>query len=198
VGGRRRRIYADEQPLAIYAPARQDVRFAAIGAGVHPSGDGAHRMTLHHQPMRHSMASRRPALTLLELVIVLVIIGLISIIAVRELGHYLDRLAVRTAVAEAAEVVSRARDEALARHALVSVRIDTSRGTLSLRARGQPLAMHALGHALGVSLSTTRDSLAFDVRGLGYGASNLTLVARRGRAAETLVVSRLGRTRLSR
>jgi hypothetical protein len=33
------------------------------------------------------------------------------------------------------------------------------------------------------------------VRGLGYGAANLTLVARRGRAAESLVVSRLGRLR---
>lgn len=132
---------------------------------------------------------------MVELVIVMVIIGLVSIIAVRELGHYLDRLAVRAAVVEAAGVVARARDEALARHMIVSVRIDTSRATLSLRTRDQPLAVHALGHALGVSLTSTRDSLAFDVRGLGYGASNLTLVARRGRAAETLVVSRLGRVR---
>jgi hypothetical protein len=46
-----------------------------------------------------------------------------------------------------------------------------------------------------VRLSTSRDSIAFDVRGLGYGAANLTLVARRGSAAETLVVSRLGRVR---
>lgn len=145
--------------------------------------------------MRRSVSSPRPALTLLELVIVLTIIGLVAIIALREVGRYLDRLAVRSAVAEAAMVVARARDEALARHVFVSVRIDTSRATLALRARGQPLAIHALGHAHGVSISTTRDSLAFDVRGLGYGASNLTLVARRGRAADTLVVSRLGRVR---
>ena len=58
--------------------------------------------------------------------------------------------------------------------------------------------MHALGHAHGVTLASSRDSLAFDVRGLGYGAANLTLVARRGRAAETLVVSRLGRVRVRR
>ena len=134
---------------------------------------------------------------MLELVIVLVIVGLLSIIAVRELGRYLDRLAVRTAVAEAAEVVGRAREEALALRTLVTVRIDTSRATLALRARDRPLVVHALGHAHGVTLSTTRDSVSFDVRGLGYGAANLTLVARRGRAAETLVVSRLGRTRVS-
>jgi type II secretory pathway pseudopilin PulG len=134
---------------------------------------------------------------MLELVIVLVIIGLLSIIAVRELGRYLDRLAVRTAVAEAADVVGRAREEALALRTLVTVRIDTTRATLALGARDRPLAVHALGHAHGVTLSTTRDSVSFDVRGLGYGAANLTLVARRGRAAETQVVSRLGRTRVS-
>lgn len=147
--------------------------------------------------MRHSPQAR-PALTLLELVIVLMIIGLLSIITVREVGHYLDRLAARAAVAEAAEVIQQARDEALARRAVVSVKIDTARAELALRERGNSLAVHALGHAHRVRLSSTRDSLAFDVRGLGYGASNLTLIARRGRAAETLVVSRLGRVRLSR
>lgn len=144
--------------------------------------------------MRHP-SSARPALTLLELVIVLVIIGLLSIIAVREAGHYLDRLAARSAVSEAAEVIDQARDEALALHVVASVRLDTVRDEVALRVRGQTLAVHALGHVHGVALSASRDSLAFDARGLGYGASNLTLIARRGRAAETLVVSRLGRVR---
>jgi Tfp pilus assembly protein FimT len=144
--------------------------------------------------MRYRPAAR-PALTLLELVIVLMIIGLLSIIAVREVGHYLDRLAARSAVAEAAEVIQQARDEALTRHAMVSVKIDTVSGELALRERGQALAIHALSHAHRVTLASTRDSLAFDVRGLGYGASNLTLVVKRGHAAETLVVSRLGRVR---
>jgi type II secretory pathway pseudopilin PulG len=147
--------------------------------------------------MRRAPAAR-PALTLLELVIVLMIIGLVSIIAVREVGHYLDRIAARSAVSEAAEVIQQARDEALARHTIVSVKIDTAHAELALRERGSALAVHALGHAHRVSLSSTRDSLAFDVRGLGYGASNLTLIAKRGRAAETLVVSRLGRVRFGR
>ena len=147
--------------------------------------------------MRYRPAAR-PALTLLELVIVLMIIGLLSIIAVREVGHYLDRIAARSAVAEAAQVIEQARDEALARHAVVSVRIDTASGELTLRERGRALAVHALAHAHRVALTTSRDSLAFDVRGLGYGASNLTLVVRRGHAAETLVVSRLGRVRMGR
>jgi hypothetical protein len=98
-------------------------------------------------------------------------------------------------VAEAAGALARARDEALARHAVVSVRVDTSEGSVVLRIRGDRIARYALGHAHGVSLSTSRDSIAFDARGLGYGPANLTLVARRGAAADTIVVSRLGRVR---
>jgi prepilin-type N-terminal cleavage/methylation domain-containing protein len=137
----------------------------------------------------------RAGQTLVELSLVLTIIGLVSMIAVHEATLYLDRLAVRNAIAEAATVVARARDEALAQRALVTLRVDTVAATLSLRARGETLTLHALGHAHGVRLSTSRDSIAFDVRGLGYGAANLTLVARRGSASDTLVVSRLGRAR---
>lgn len=145
--------------------------------------------------MRLLTGSLRAGQTLVELSLVLAIIGLVSMIAVHEATLYLDRLAVRNAIAEAAAVVARARDEALAQRALVTLRVDTVAATLSLHARGQTLTLHALGHAHGVRLSTSRDSIAFDVRGLGYGAANLTLVARRGSASDTLVVSRLGRAR---
>jgi prepilin-type N-terminal cleavage/methylation domain-containing protein len=133
--------------------------------------------------------------TLVELSLVLTVIGLLSTIAVHEAALYLDRAAVRSAVTEAAALVARARDEALAQRAIVSLRIDTVAATVALSARGERLTQSALGHAHGVRLSTSRDSIAFDVRGLGYGTANLTLVARRGSAAETLVVSRLGRVR---
>ena len=51
----------------------------------------------------------------------------------------------------------------------------------------------AIGY--GVRISASRDSMAFDARGLGMGAANLSLVARRGRAVDTLFLSRLGRIR---
>jgi hypothetical protein len=141
--------------------------------------------------------ARRPraGVSLVELVLVLIVLGLVTAIGVHELRLQVDRAAVRGAVAEAASVVARARDEARAQRSMVDLRIDTIGGAILLRSHGRRLAYHALGHAHGVSLSTTRDSILFDPRGLGYGAANLTLVARRGGAADTLVVSRLGRTR---
>ena len=141
--------------------------------------------------MRH----HRCGLTLVELCLVLAIIGLTMLIASRQLVLLLDRTAARAAVAEAATVVVRARDEAMAQHAMTSVWFDTIGAALELRARGSRITRAALGHAHGVTLSANRDSVAFDVRGLGYGAANVTMVARRGSAAETLVVSRLGRVR---
>ena len=138
---------------------------------------------------------RRTGHTLLEVVVVLCLIGLVTVPAVHALAYQLDRVAARSAIAEAAGVIARARDEALTRRETVTLRIDVRSAALILRAGDQRLAVHALGHAHGVTLGTTRDSIAFDARGLGYGAANLTLVARRGAAADTLVVSRLGRVR---
>jgi Tfp pilus assembly protein PilE len=146
------------------------------------------------RPMRRPIRDRS-GITLAELCLVISIIGLMTLIASRQLVLYLDRAAARSAVAEAASVVVRARDEAIAQRAMTTVRVDTSSAALELRARGVPISRTALGHAHGVRLSSNRDSLVFDVRGLGFGAANLTMVARRGSAAETLVVSRLGRVR---
>jgi prepilin-type N-terminal cleavage/methylation domain-containing protein len=133
--------------------------------------------------------------TLVELCVVLALIGILASIAMTQIARYLERAAARAAVAEAASVVLRARDEAMAQRTPVSVRFDTVSAALELSSRGVVLSRAALGHAHGVTLSTTRDTLSYDVRGLGYGAANLTMVARRGRAAESLVVSRLGRVR---
>lgn len=158
--------------------------------------DGARPERARHCAyMKRGPAMHRPGFSLMELVLVMTLAGLASVGVVSALSHHLDRLAARHAIAEAAGALSRARDEALARRAVVRVRIDTAQRTLTVRSGSERIARHALGHAHGVTLSTTRDSIAFDVRGLGHGAANLTLIARRGRAADTLVVSRLGRVR---
>ena len=146
-----------------------------------------------HMPTAHCII--RGGFTLVEVMLVVTIIGLLALIGIRSVQHDLDRIATRGAVRAAGDVVARARDEAVALHTTVSVRIDTANASLELLAHGAAFGRAALGHLHGVTLSTTRDSIAFDVRGLGYGPANLSLVARRGSAADTLVVSRLGRVR---
>jgi Tfp pilus assembly protein PilE len=144
---------------------------------------------------RPAPSPSRAGITLVELCVVLTLVGIIASIATRQVSRYINRVAARSAIAEAATVVLRARDEAMAQRTPVSVRIDTTTAALELSARGVVLSRAALGHAHGVLLSATRDSLTYDVRGLGFGAANLTMIARRGAAAESLVVSRLGRVR---
>lgn len=139
--------------------------------------------------------ARRAGYTLIELVLVMIVMALAALMGIRQFQLLMDRLATRDAVRAANFVVARARDEAIAMHTPVSVRIDTGASSLELRSRDGSISLAPLGTTHGVSLTTTRDSITFDVRGLGYGAANLTLVARRGRSADTLVVSRLGRTR---
>ena len=145
--------------------------------------------------MRNRHLPPRSAFTLAEVVLVLVIMALTSLVGLRQIHLYLDRAATRNAVRAAGSVVARARDDAVALHTPVSVLIDTSAATLQLLSRTGSSVPTTLGDTHGVTISTTRDSITFDVRGLGVGAANLTLVARRGSASDTLVVSRLGRVR---
>ena len=80
----------------------------------------------------------------------------------------------------------------LARTAVI---LDSGSASLIVRAYADTISHRRLGSSHSVAFTTTRDSMAYAPNGLGYGASNLTVVLRRGSAAETLFVSRLGRVR---
>lgn len=140
---------------------------------------------------------RRPATTLLELLLVLSVLAVVTAMAIPLAGRREDRRGVHGAALHAATVLSGARAEAVARGSAVSVALDTSAGVLRVIAGGgrDTLRVRDLSALFGVRLRATRDSLAYDGRGLGIGAANLTLVFARGAAAETLVLSRLGRLR---
>lgn len=81
------------------------------------------------------LPARRPGFTLIELALVLVIVGLASLVGIRQLQHFLDRIATRDAARAAGAFIARARDEAIALHTAVSVRVDTAAAALELRAR---------------------------------------------------------------
>ena len=132
---------------------------------------------------------------LAELLVVMVVMAILLAVAVPRFGAIRDGAAVHSAVAEAARLFATARELAVLRRAPVAVVIDAAAGALEIRSRGTTFIRRHLGKVYDVALGTNRDSMVYDPRGLGFGISNLSLVIRRGRAADTIVVSRLGRTR---
>jgi Tfp pilus assembly protein FimT len=129
------------------------------------------------------------------MVIVLAVVGTLLGITFARLHQAIDSSAVRSAAQDASTAFSYARSLAVTRRQAVAVRIDTTLGRLLVYAAGDTVVTRALADRYGVRLQCTRDSMAFDLRGLGYGAANLSVIFRRGTASETLYVARLGRIR---
>lgn len=138
---------------------------------------------------------RRAALTLLELLLVLVMIGTLLGLAVPPIAAWTDRAAVHAAAQDIEALFAEARAEALARRVGVWLRFDSLAGAVRLRIPGVGTRTRAVGSLYGVALASSRDSTSYDGLGLGHGAANVTVVVGRGAARDTLVVSRLGRVR---
>ncbi|MDB4907925.1 MAG: hypothetical protein JWO05_2709 [Gemmatimonadetes bacterium] len=141
------------------------------------------------------MPPSRRAFSLADLVAALAITAVLLALALPSFSRALDRAAVRAATREAMELLAECRRVAMARHALVACRIDAAAGRVVLHAESDTVMALSLRERYGVRLGANRDSLAYDGRGAGYGAANLTLSISRGAMAETLTVSRLGRVR---
>lgn len=133
--------------------------------------------------------------TVVELLLVVMIAGLVMAIAIPRGLSLLDRVVVQSAASDVQATLSLARSLALAGRAAVAVDVDSATGVLRIRRGAEILLTRGIGHAHGVRLDRTRDSLTYDPRGLGRGAANLSLIVRRRAAAETVFVSRLGRVR---
>ena len=148
---------------------------------------------------RSGQASRRRprGATLVELAVVLVVIGLRLAVAARRAQAAGDRHAARAAARDVALLLSSARQIAATSADGAAVMLDGERARVQLVVAGDTVRTLELAARHGVALRATRDSLAYDARGLGYGAANLSVVLARRAAAETLVVSRLGRVRRS-
>lgn len=141
------------------------------------------------------MRSLRPAFTVVELTITLSIIAVLSAIAMPWAGHLLDTVHVRGAVLEIESAFAVARHIAIARSALATVDIDASGGVMRVRVGDDTLRTIRVGTDHDVKLSATRVQMSYSATGMGYGAANLSVVARRSAAVDTVFVSRLGRLR---
>jgi prepilin-type N-terminal cleavage/methylation domain-containing protein len=134
----------------------------------------------------------RKAFTLLELLIVLSVIGLVTSIAIPLLRPTLDALAVERATRDVMGAYSLSRFAALT-HGGAELRLDSL--GLTLTARGRVLHASAIVASHGVRMRASPAIVRYAGTGLATGLSNGSVILTRGRAADTVFVSRLGRAR---
>ena len=137
----------------------------------------------------------RNGMTIIEVGVAVGILGILASVTFPRFGAYRDRIAVEAASTSTLSLLSTARHAALRRATTTAVHLDTSGATINVVAGIDTLERRPLRQVHGVTMTTTRDSIAFASSGLGYGAANTQIILRRGLAAETIAVSRLGRAR---
>lgn len=137
----------------------------------------------------------RGAATIIELAIVLSVSSALCAIALPRAAGFIDSIEVRGAVTEIESLFSLARHAAIARGSQSVVDIDEAAGIFSVRVGSEVIRSRDVGAAHGVTVSSGRTSMTYSPIGVGYGAANFSLSVARGSAADTIVISRLGRVR---
>ena len=137
----------------------------------------------------------RPGVTLLEQLLVLVISALLLGIAVQRLGAYRDQLSVRSARDDVRDAFALAREHAVSTGRHTAVRFPPGEDRVVVHADTDTLQRASLAARHGVSITASRDSMAYQLSGLGYGGANLSVALQRGTRTDTVFVSRLGRVR---
>jgi len=137
----------------------------------------------------------RTGMTLVEVGVTVSILGLLAGLTFPRFGSYRDRIAVDAATSSALSLLATARHAALRRATRTAVHLDSAQGTVFIIAGVDTLERRPLREVHHVEFSSSRDSIAFAPTGLGYGAANTQIILRRGLAADTISMSRLGRAR---
>jgi type II secretory pathway pseudopilin PulG len=135
--------------------------------------------------------------TLVELALTLVLIGLVLTIALPTVGGVADRFAVEQAAQNIVSAHRRARMAAILQSRVLELTIGA--GELSIRVRGDSARLWRTEGpaAQGVALGGPIRVLAFSPVGITLGLSNASFPLSRGAATRTVVVSRLGRLRVT-
>jgi Tfp pilus assembly protein FimT len=139
----------------------------------------------------------RRGFTLLEIALLLAVIGLTFGIALPRLSALRDSLAVRQAAEDIIAAHRRARMLAVLRSG--PVMLSVSSDTLTIRSAGASFDVWGGSGpaALGVSLDGPLRRIIFSPVGLAMGLSNASFALARGHATRTVIVSRLGRIRVT-
>jgi Tfp pilus assembly protein FimT len=138
------------------------------------------------------MANSRGAV-LVELALTLALLGVVAAIAVPSLRTTLDRLQARAARQDVVLALWAARNAASTRGDFASLIVDAAAGRVRVVSGADTLFARDLAARRGVTLSVTRDSITYAATGLGWGAANTRIIVARGRFADTVTTSRLGR-----
>jgi Tfp pilus assembly protein FimT len=139
----------------------------------------------------------RRGTTLLELALAVVMIGLILTVSLPRLAAVVDGLAVQRAALDIVSAHRRARVAAILRSEVLELVVAAD--SLVIRPRdGGDVLWRAHGPAAdGVALAGTARTLTFSPVGLTLGLSNASFLLSRGTATRTVIVSRLGRVRVT-
>jgi len=139
----------------------------------------------------------RRGFSLLELIVTLAAAAVVTAITLPRLGGVLDWLAVDAEAAKVTTGLAVTRHVAIMRGtrarlvvAVDSLRIDRWEGRT-----WTPLVRWGGPGEAGVRLEVSNPEIVFGPTGIGWGASNTTIVLRRGSRFEMITTSRLGRVK---
>ena len=124
---------------------------------------------------------------------VIALIALVTALVLPPFKRGFDRLQTRAAAQEAMTAFFTARAAAIASGRRTAVVFDRARTRVIVLSSGDTAMVRDLGASRGVTMAASRDSMTYFPDGLGLGAANLTLIFRRGIAADTVLASREGR-----
>jgi prepilin-type N-terminal cleavage/methylation domain-containing protein len=149
----------------------------------------------------YSMGASRRGFTAIEMIIVVVLVGVLSAIALPFLRTGPAKSGVRGAIGAIASLhaiarntaISRGRTAVLVMHAAAPATV-----LVVVRRPGSSVvdtvgAVENLYTRFAVELATTSDSVAFTPRGIGISTSNTTVIVTRSGVADTLTISGAGR-----
>lgn len=139
----------------------------------------------------------RSGFTLPELMLVLALAGILLGMAAPRLAGVLDGIEVAAAAHHLAAAHRRARMMALAGGQVLVLSVDTHELVIRRRSDGTTIWSHPGPAAGRVALGGAPRQFTFTPEGLTLGLSNATLRLTRNSAARSVVISRLGRVRIT-
>ncbi len=137
----------------------------------------------------------RAGITIVDQLLAIALLSILLTIALQGVGALRDRLAVQAAKRAVKDAVALAREHAGASGARAAVHFGSLDASVVVQAGNDSLFTLSLARTFGVSLSATRDSMAYLPSGLGFGAANMSIALSRGARHDTVTISRLGRVR---